>query len=397
MLEFFIITVSLFLTIICIASIMKRISEEKFITKLERQGGSNRDAVVSVIIPARNEEKTISRCIEAVLNQEGVKKEVIVVDDASEDDTSSVVISNYLSYGVRLIRIGSPREGWVGKSWTCHRGYLESSGDWLLFIDADASFNDRYVVSDTLAYATHNGIDALSLIPMLDTSSLASKAMLPTLTALMYLLTPPRRSNDPNDKLAFFYGSYMLFRRDVYESVGGHAAVRDHILEDKSLGELTKSRGFRVLLLDGRERMRAKFNETFNGYLNALLRLFTEYAVGAGVRRILKYLLAGLIFMLLPVALALYGIFMETLTLASILSIIPLLLIFFIQAFELKRLRAPIYYFPLVILSVLIILYALLSVALRYRLGGVNLNWRGRTYRYGGASIVKKEVTMVEK
>ncbi|MEM3394654.1 MAG: glycosyltransferase family 2 protein [Nitrososphaerota archaeon] len=391
MLEFFIITVSLFLTIICIASIMKRISEEKFITKLERQGGSNRDAVVSVIIPARNEEKTISRCIEAVLNQEGVKKEVIVVDDASEDDTSSVVISNYLSYGVRLIRIGSPREWWVGKSWACHRGYLESSGDWLLFIDADASFNDRYVVSDTLAYVTHNGIDALSLIPMLDTSSLASKAMLPTLTALMYLLTPPRRSNDPNDKLAFFYGSYMLFRRDVYESVGGHAAVRDHILEDKSLGELTKSRGFRVLLLDGRERMRAKFNETFNGYLNALLRLFTEYAVGAGVRRILKYLLAGLIFMLLPVALALYGIFMETLTLASILSIIPLLLIFFIQAFELKRLRAPIYYFPLVILSVLIILYALLSVALRYRLGVVKLNWRGRTYRYGGASIVKKK------
>ncbi len=384
MIEYAAAAASLFLTTVFIIFIRRRVREENYLVRLDRVEATNEDALVSVIIPARNEEATISKCIEAVLSQVGVKKEVIVVDDASEDNTSLILLKKYLSCGLRLVRLGRPEEGWVGKSWACHHGYLESSGDWLLFIDADTFFVDKYVIRDTLGYAIRNRVDALSLIPTLDSSSIASRTILPTLVALKYVLTPPRRSNNPNDPLAFFYGAYMLFRRSVYESVGGHARVRSRILEDKNLGELTKAMGFRVVLLDARDRLRAKFNESFGGYVNALLRLFTEYAESAGPRKLWKYLAAGLVFMVLPLILAFYPLVASVSVLLTLLMILPLSLIFTIQAYELDRLGAPIYYFPLVVFSLLVIVGVLFSVAVRYRWIGVKLKWRGREYRYGG-------------
>ena len=384
MIEYAAAAASLFLTTVFIIFIRRRVREENYLVRLDGVEATNEDALVSVIIPARNEEATIPKCIEAVLSQVGVKKEVIVVDDASEDNTSLILLKKYLSCGLRLVRLGRPEEGWVGKSWACHHGYLESSGDWLLFIDADTFFVDKYVIRDTLGYAIRNRVDALSLIPTLDSSSIASRTILPTLVALKYVLTPPRRSNNPNDPLAFFYGAYMLFRRSVYESVGGHARVRSRILEDKNLGELTKAMGFRVVLLDARDRLRAKFNESFGGYVNALLRLFTEYAESAGPRKLWKYLAAGLVFMVLPLILAFYPLVASVSVLLTLLMILPLSLIFTIQAYELDRLGAPIYYFPLVVFSLLVIVGVLFSVAVRYRWIGVKLKWRGREYRYGG-------------
>jgi len=384
MIEYAAAAASLFLTTVFIIFIRRRVREENYLVRLDRVEATNEDALVSVIIPARNEEATISKCIEAVLSQVGVKKEVIVIDDASEDNTSLILLKKYLSRGLRLVRLGRPEEGWVGKSWACHHGYLESNGDWLLFIDADTFFVDKYVIRDTLGYAIRNRVDALSLIPTLDSSSIASRTILPTLVALKYVLTPPRRSNNPNDPLAFFYGAYMLFRRSVYESVGGHARVRSRILEDKNLGELTKAMGFRVVLLDARDRLRAKFNESFGGYVNALLRLFTEYAESAGPRKLWKYLAAGLVFMVLPLILAFYPLVASVSVLLTLLMILPLSLIFTIQAYELDRLGAPIYYFPLVVFSLLVIVGVLFSVAVRYRWIGVKLKWRGREYRYGG-------------
>lgn len=391
MIEYVAAAASLFLTAVLTIFIRRRVWEERHLIRLSRVEGTNEDALVSVIIPARNEAATISKCVEGVLSQVGVKKEVIVVDDASEDDTSLVLLEKYLGRGLRLVRLGRPGDGWVGKSWACHHGYLESSGDWLLFIDADTSFVDRYVVRDTIGYAIQNRVDALSLIPTLDSSSPASRTILPTLVALKYVLTPPRRSNDPSDPLAFFYGAYMLFRRSVYESVGGHARVRSHILEDKSLGELTKAMGFRVALLDARDRLRAKFNESFSGYVNALLRLFTEYAESAGPRRLWKYLAAGLVFMILPLILAFYPLVASLSIPMTLLMVLPLSLIFTIQAYELNRLGTPIYYFPLVALSILVIVGVLFSVAVRYRWIGVKLKWRGREYRYGGPRHISRE------
>jgi len=385
MIEYLVAAASLLLTMTCLAFIIRRIREDRQLTRLEVLGAIDKDVLVSIIVPARNEEESISSCIEGVLSQEGLKKEVIVVDDASEDDTPMIIIRNYLCRGVKLVRISGPEEGWVGKSWACHQGYLESSGDWLLFIDADTTFKDKYVVRDSVNYAIRNGADALSLIPMLDASTFASRVMLPTLLALKYVLAPPRRSNDPSDKLAFFYGSYMLFRRSVYEAVGGHARVRSRILEDKNLGESVKSAGYRVALLDARQRLRAKFNEVISDYVNALLRLFTEYAESAGARRLWKYLAAGLVFLLLPIVLAFYPFLTHASTLSALLSVTPLLLIFVIQATELRRLGAPAYYFPLVVFSVLMILAVLFYVAVSYRFWGVRIRWRGREYRYVGA------------
>lgn len=375
MIEYATLALASLLVIVYLIFIARRIREERCLVRLTDSEKSHEDALISIIIPARNEAETISRCIEGVLSQRGFKKEVIIVDDSSEDETTLIVLKNYLSRGVKLVRVSERSDEWIGKSWACHVGYTETSGDWLLFIDADASFMDEYVVRDTLTYAINNKIDALSLIPMLETDTTASRIMLPTLTALKYVLAPPRRSNDPRDKLSFFYGSYMLFRRRVYESIGGHRAVRKHILEDKALGELTKSMGYRVALLDGRRRMRARFNDTMHDYMNALLRLFTEYAESSGIKKVWKYIIGGIVFLILPIVLAAYALISLNLVLS-----LPFFLMFFAQAYELRKLEAPIHYFPLVAVSAIVIISMLLVVGIRYVRGGVKLEWKGRQY-----------------
>ena len=91
---------------------------------------------VSIIIPARNEEKTLSHLLSSIQCQTVKPHEVILVNDQSEDNTESIG----RQFGARIINIDSLPEGWQGKNWACHRGAVNASGDIFLFLDADTTF-----------------------------------------------------------------------------------------------------------------------------------------------------------------------------------------------------------------------------------------------------------------
>jgi|GEM_PF-392338 len=352
---------------------------------LSRSGGVAGGLTVSIIVPARNEAGVLPGTLDSLLAQRGLRKEVILVDDHSTDGTERVT-SRYLGRGTIYVLPPETPEGWMGKSWACHVGYLNSRGEWLVFVDADSRMKDETLLSDAIGMAAAKGLDALSLIPRLSCSGIASRTMLPTLLMLMYFLAPPSKSNDPSERLAFFFGAFIAVRRSAYEKVGGHSAVRSELLDDKALGELLKASGMRTALVDASERFEAEFAGTLRDYLGGMTRLFAQYALdeakrrGSPARRLSRYLVGGLLFLGGPSALPAIALSTAQHPLVTAMSLLPLAASLTSQALYLRWMGERVRYAALAPLAHLAILSALIRVATSSLVGKVKVRWHGRTY-----------------
>jgi chlorobactene glucosyltransferase len=205
---------------------------------------------VSVVIPARNEEAAIARAVRSVAEQAEVS-EIIVVDDHSQDRTPAILqnLKEEIPQ-LRVVRVGEPPEGWLGKTHALATGAREASGNWLLFTDADTEHRPGSL-ADLLDRARRERADLVSLSPGQETPTWWEKAVIPFIFAELARRYRFDRVNDPKSKDAAANGQYLLIRRPVYESAGGHEAVHEKILEDVALARRVKSRGGRILFLPG--------------------------------------------------------------------------------------------------------------------------------------------------
>ena len=332
------------------------------------------DVLVSVIIPARNEAGSIGNCLDSLLAQEGVRLEVIVVDDSSSDGTAEVV-GRY--GGVRLIKLENPPEGWLGKSWACEIGYRASSGSWLLFTDADVVFHDRLFICKALKHAREKGVDAATLYPTLRMDALSLKAITPILTLALYALVKPHKVEDRGS--AFMFGSFILIRRDAYVRIGGHAAVRDALLEDRAMAMNARKAGLKVVFADGGGAFSAEWNRDLRTLWNGLLRLFLPLFMKGPVKRTASYTSLIILLSLIPSAGLLYSL---------ILGLQPLLIISSLAlssatvaiAAEARKHKAGV--LPLILWPLGSVLTAAAAVATCYKaLRNPTVEWRGRRYR----------------
>jgi len=194
---------------------------------------------LSIIVPARNEAQNLKRLLPSLNKlQFPGQFDVLVVDDASTDDTVAVA----RSYGVRLLHLAELPPGWLGKPYACHQGALNAQGEWLLFTDADTEHTPSSA-ADAVAYAQLHKLDGLSLQLKHEAQGWLMRTALMVAFAALYSGLP---SSAP-----ILNGQYLLIRRDVYQSVNGFAAVRDQPLEDLALGILLRARGYRLPMLDG--------------------------------------------------------------------------------------------------------------------------------------------------
>jgi chlorobactene glucosyltransferase len=189
---------------------------------------------VSVIVAARNEEEDLPACLDGLLAQDYPDLEVIVVDGASTDRTREVVAAR--GDRVRLIEEPPLPEGWVGKSWGCHNGYLAATGTWLLFTDADMRYHPS-TVRAAVDWAERERADLATLAPPIEMVGFWENVVLPFYTQLILLLFRAPRMNRPGSRAAMANGQYTLVRRDAYEKVGGHAAIRSVVIEDVRLAQ----------------------------------------------------------------------------------------------------------------------------------------------------------------
>jgi hypothetical protein len=200
-------------------------------------------STVSVLVPMRNEADNVGRCLAAVSALRGRVVDVIVVDDHSEDETFELA-SRFARQDdrVRIIRGRDIPEAWVAKNFALQQGSEQARGAWLLFIDADVVVHGDALVR-AVPYAEARGIDLLSLSPRQECGGFWERAIQPLVFAMLASRYDMEAINDPATPVAAANGQFILIRRAVYDALGGHAAVKDQVLEDVALAALLKRSG----------------------------------------------------------------------------------------------------------------------------------------------------------
>jgi cellulose synthase/poly-beta-1,6-N-acetylglucosamine synthase-like glycosyltransferase len=212
---------------------------------------------VSVILPARNEDLYIARCLDSLLGQDYPNFEIIAINDSSTDRTGEI-IKAYAAKDSHIIHIdATPKpEGWTGKNWACYQGYLHAQGELLMFTDADSKHLSS-AMSLAVGHLVSQNLDALTAVPRLICNDFWTKMTLPVLATFLHTRFSPIRVNDPNTKTGYFFGSFFLITRSTYEAVGTHEGVKEELVEDGALGGKVKASKFRMKMLRGENQIDA--------------------------------------------------------------------------------------------------------------------------------------------
>lgn len=201
---------------------------------------------VSVLVPARNEEANIERCVSSLLAQDYPDFEVLVLDDDSTDRTRPIL--ERLAAGDPRLRVldGRPLEaGWLGKNWACAQLAARADGDLYFFTDAD-THHKPWTLRALVTALEGEDADLLGGFPRQEVRTLGEKFIVPFFSWVIYCFTPLAlgyRLKFPG--LSTAVGQALLFRRAAYEGIGGHRAVRAVIIEDLELARRIKAHGYR--------------------------------------------------------------------------------------------------------------------------------------------------------
>lgn len=202
--------------------------------------------LVSAIVPARDEERDLPVCLADVRAQSYRNLEIIVADDRSTDRTGEIARSIAESDPrVRVVSITEVPDGWTGKTHALHVAAARARGDWLWFVDADTEHTLRSLAI-MMEYARAHNAALVSLLPRSRCDTFWEKVLQPLEGIVLMRSYPLFDVNRDDRAIAFANGQYVLVRRDVYEAVGGHAAVRSWFVEDIHLARLVKKAGHRV-------------------------------------------------------------------------------------------------------------------------------------------------------
>lgn len=262
---------------------------------------------VSVLVPARNEERCISACVESLCQQNYPNYHIVVLNDGSTDATGTLLADLQTRYQHLTVVTGSPLpDGWVGKSWACHQLSQQATGEYLLFTDAD-TVHQPDTLRAAVTMAEQDNLDFFSLIPYEELGTFGEHAVIP-MVHMLYFSYLPNNLIVQNRRTSFSAanGQFMWFRRQAYEDVGGHTAVHNALVEDVFLAKVMKGAGKRIALVDGTHYVWCRmytsarevtdgFSKNFfpgTGYNLPLTTLFMVHLVTAYVAP-LGFLLAG--------------------------------------------------------------------------------------------------------
>ena len=331
---------------------------------------SNRP-VVSVIIPARNEEASLGACLQSLVEQTGLLFEIIVVDDESTDRTREMAASFPT---VKVIPAPAIPPGWSGKNNAVTAGAKPAKGRWLLFTDADTVHRPGSLAR-SVTEAEQQKAALLSYSPEQEVHGVWEKAVMPVIFAELAATYRPSQVSDPRSSTAAANGQYLLISREAYEAVGGHAAVATSLLEDLELARRVKKSGRKIFFRYGSDAVRTRMYRSFaqlrEGWTKNLALLFSSPVRLAVLRSLEFVLIAG------SGALAITALAGRRWVAAGMLAALAVLL----YAFLLQRIRKAHFSWDANALSLFglpLFAYLLLRSVRSYKNGCVT--WKGRQY-----------------
>ncbi len=234
---------------------------------------------VSILVPARNEEKCIEGCIQSLLELDYPAFEVIALDDQSSDGTLSILEHIATDQPkMKVLKGTSMPVGMSGKNWACAQLAYQAQGDLLLFTDADAFFTPdslRVIVTNML----NQQADLLTGFPRQHVETWGERLLVPFFSWAVLCFIPlwlAYRLRLP--LLSSAVGQMLIFRRDAYGRIGGHAKLGTVIVEDLALARWIKAAGLRWRVMRVTDliscRMYQGSREAFDGFTKNLFAFF---------------------------------------------------------------------------------------------------------------------------
>jgi glycosyltransferase involved in cell wall biosynthesis len=334
--------------------------------------------MVSVIVPARNEEACLRACLESLVARTEVNFEIIVVDDGSTDRTREIAQS---FPEVRVIEPGPLPSGWSGKNNALVAGAKEARGEWLLFTDAD-TVHRAGSLARSLTEARQKKTALLSYSPEQEVHGLWEKAVMPVIFAELASTFRPSLVSDPASSVAAANGQYILVSREAYDAVGGHAVVATSLLEDVELARAVKASGRKIFFRYGgdavRTRMYRSFAQLKEGWTKNLALLFPSSGRLAVLRTTEFVLILGSASV--AVVMAIRG--------RPPVALAVGILAFAMTSLFLKRIRKAHFSWDATVLALIglpLFSYLLLRSRIAYRKGTVS--WKGRSYSGNGIDV----------
>lgn len=280
--------------------------------------------LVSVLIPARNEEKNIRKCLTSLLKSDYPQLEIIILDDDSRDRTYEIV--KKLAAGEKNLKVIKGKKlppDWTGKNWSCHQLAQAARGEWFLFTDADTTHKPQSV-SVALALAQRTQSVFLTCIPGLVTKTWAEKLYMPIIHFAFLALVPFKLINYSKDsRLSFGIGPFLLIQRNFYFSCGGHESVKEKIVDDMALAKRVKENQGKIAVIDGTKIMNVRFYTSLKEVWKGFSKNCYE-AIGGAPHYLFLILLVCYFLFIYPY-LALWGAFASnqniTLPLLQVLTI----------------------------------------------------------------------------
>ena len=227
---------------------------------------------VSIIIPARNEERNVEEALQSVLKQDYRELEVIVVDDRSTDRTAGI-LDRVASANptIRVVHLKELPPGWLGKNHALYRGAQEASGELLLFTDADVVMESS-AVSRAVGYLLERQLDHLAIAPDVKMPGVFLQIFVGAFGIFFSLYARPWKAKDPKSKWCIGIGAFNLVRTGVYRAVGMHQAIAMRPDDDIKLGKLIKKHGYRQEFLFGTQMMHVEWYASVRELVDGLTK-----------------------------------------------------------------------------------------------------------------------------
>jgi len=239
--------------------------------------------VVSIIVPALNEEKEIAAALQSLLRQDYPNLEIIVINDRSTDKTGEILDELARNHSIlQVIHKTELPEGWLGKNHALYIGSTQARGQYLLFTDADVVMAPT-TISKAVKYMLDHNLDHLVAAPEMRATNWKIDLMIGTFIYYFNLITKPWRAQNPKSRYSVGIGAFNLLKAETYKTIGTHRAIALRPDDDIMLGRLVKSRGHRQGVVFGKRQIRIQWYASVRDMIDGLMKnsaTFVNYSLG---------------------------------------------------------------------------------------------------------------------
>ncbi|MBN1637560.1 MAG: glycosyltransferase family 2 protein [Ignavibacteriales bacterium] len=287
-----------------------------------RENISKEKPLISVLIPARNEESNIGNLLNDLINQNYENIEIIVFNDESIDNTENIVKDFTKKQNIiNLINSNGLLDGWLGKNYACNSLAQIAKGKYFLFLDADVRVG-KNLIESALSYIQKYKLSLISIFPKQIMLTTPEKIVVPIMNWILLSLLPLRLvRKSKHSSLAAANGQFMFFDSESYKKFEPHKKFRNSKVEDILISRFLKKNNYKIDCLTGNDDIQCRMYSNYNDAINGFTKNVAEFFGGS--------IFVGIIFWFI----SLFGIIFIVLSLPIIFTIIYLSLIIFTNIF----------------------------------------------------------------